>query len=505
MPLGEQLRAAAARHPQKPALIFDQRTWTYGELDAATDRLAAGLIADGIRTGDRVALHFTNGVEIVTAYYACFKIGAIAVPLNTRMIGPELVYVLNHCSARLYLGQPALFAALAPLRAELQTIERYFVSGDASAFAGVEPFAALDADRTPALEAPEVADTAVAAILYTSGTTARPKGVTHTHATLRHLAQAGLDVADGRPDDVAGVALPTCHIFGLSVVIATLMAGNAALMIPRFDPVLVLAQLRDHGVTIFGGLPVMLNALVHCPGAASYDLGKLRACFAGGDAVPTEVHKRFKDTFGVDVTEACGMTEVQPYACNPLYGRGKTGSIGLPAPRTSLRIVDAFDRDVLPGEEGEVLVQSPAMMVGYWNDPDATAATIRDGWLRTGDLARVDGDGYYWFVGRKKEIIIRGGSNISPLEVEEALYQHPAVREVGVVGGPDETFGEIVLAFVSLKTGAAVSEEDLKAFVSTRIAAYKVPAQITFVPDLPKGLTGKVQRKALKELVARSG
>ena len=213
-----------------------------------------------------------------------------------------------------------------------------------------------------------------------------------------------------------------------------------------------------------------------------------------------QVHRRFKETFGVDVTEACGMTEVQPYSVNPLYGRGKVGSIGLPAPRTTLRLVDPFDRDVEPGASGEVLVQSGAMMVGYWNDPQATAATIVDGWMRTGDLARRDEDGFYWFVGRTKEIIVRGGSNISPLEVEEALYQHPAVREVGVVGVPNAELGEVVRAFVALRAGATATAEELKAFVGERLAAYKVPETVTFLPDLPKGLTGKVQRKALKEL-----
>ena len=246
----------------------------------------------------------------------------------------------------------------------------------------------------------------------------------------------------------------------------------------------------------------MLNALVHAPGAASFELPSLRACFAGGDAVATELQRRFKDMFGTDVTEGCGMTEAQPYTANPIGGRGKAGSIGPPAPGATLRLVDPFGRDVPRGEEGEILVQSTGMMIGYWNDPEATAATINDGWLRTGDLARVDEDGYYWFVGRKKEIIIRGGSNISPLEVEEALYQHPAVREVGVVGLPDPALGEVVAAFISLKTAA--TEDDFRQFLAPRMAAYKIPERIYFVPDLPKGLTGKVQRKALKELAARS-
>lgn len=502
MELGNALRKGNAQYPTKTALIVEERTWTYADLDAATDRTAAGLLAQGISPGDRVAVHFTNGFEIVVAYYACFKIGAIVVPLNTRMKGPELQYVLNHCAARLYLGQPGLFAEIAPVRSGIQTVERYFLSGDTTALEGVSPLGELDA--APAdFTFPSVDEDSVAAILYTSGTTARPKGVTHTVRTLCHLANNGIALADTDAADVVGIVVPVCHVFGLGMLVATLTAGTTIVMIPRFDPVFVLEQLQRHKVTLFGGLPIMLNALVNVPGASAFDLSSMRACFAGGDAVPTELQRRFKEAFGVDITEACGMTEVQPYACNPIYGRGKAGAIGLPSPGVTLRLVDLFGSDVAPGEEGEVLVRSSAMMVGYWNDAEATAATIIDGWLKTGDLARVDDDGYYWFVGRKKEIIIRGGSNISPLEVEEAIYKHPAVRESGVIGVPNETLGEMVVAYVSLKSDASISEADLKTFLGTQVAAYKVPESIVFVPDLPKGLTGKVHRKTLKDWASK--
>jgi len=506
MPLADAVRTAATQHPARTALIVEQDRWSFSEFDAVTDRVAARLMASGIAPGDRVALHFTNGFPIAAAYYACFKAGAIAVPLNTRMKRAELAYVLNHSGARLYLGHANLYAELHEGRSGLEQLADVFLTGDLSPFPSVRPLEQLTDPGGPIATAdvtwPVINEDAPAVIMYTSGTTARPKGVTHTHRTLTQLAVTGIAVADVHLNDVSGIVLPTCHIFGLSVLVSTLIAGNTVVMIPRFELPFVLEQLQQHGVTIFGALPVMLNAMLHTPGAATYDLSRLRACFAGGDAVPTEVHRRFKETFRVDVTEACGMTEVQPYAVNPLYGRGKVGSIGLAAPETTLRLVDPFDRDVETGASGEVLVRSGAMMVGYWNDPAATAATIVDGWLRTGDLARLDEDGYYWFVGRTKEIIVRAGSNISPLEVEDALYQHPAVREVGVVGVPNAELGEVVRAFVALKSGATATSEELRAFVGERLAAYKVPESITFLPDLPKGLTGKVQRKALKEMDA---
>ena len=508
MGLGDALRHGAERHPQKLALVTPERSWSFADLDAASTKLAAALLRAGQAPGDRIALHFTNSYELPVCLYACFKAGLIAVPLNTRMKGTELAYVLNHCGARVYLGQASLYGELHDSRGAI-AFDDFFITGDRTPFTNVAAFDTLLEPSAPTVvEAPvhlsDVADDQVAVIMYTSGTTARPKGVTHTHRTLGTMARHGGAVAEAVAGDVTGIVLPACHIFGLSALVSTWLDGNTVVMIPRFDPGLVLEQLQAHRVTIFAALPVMLNALVHHPTAASFDLSAMRVSIAGGDAVATELQRRFKATFGCDVTEACGMTEVQPYACNPLYGRGKIGSIGKAAPGTTLRLVDPFDVDVAAGEPGEVLVRSGATMIGYWNDAENTAATIRNGWLGTGDLARLDEDGYYWFVGRTKEIIIRAGSNISPLEVEEALYQHPAVREVGVVGAPDELLGEVVVAYVALKTGASASETELQDFLSGRLAAYKVPAHIRFVPELPKGLTGKVQRKVLKELASRA-
>jgi len=498
---GRAIRSTASHHPNSLAVIVEEQRWTYAELGAAVDRMAAGLLAFGIKPGDRVALHFTNGIDAILGYEASFRVGAIAVPLNTRMKGPELQYVLNHSGARLYLGEPALFAEIDSVRSGVQSIESYFLSGEVSAASGAGAVADLARSSAGAVF-PDVDEDAVAAILYTSGTTARPKGVTHTVRTLGHIADNSADFARADSSDIVGIVVPVCHVFGLGMLLATLATGGTAVMIPRFEPLFVLEQLRRHSVTIFGALPVMLNAIVNAPGAASFELPSLRACAVGGDAAPTDLQRRFKETFGVDITEGCGMTEAQPYSANPIGGRGKAGSIGLPAKGTTLRVVDPSGRDVPRGEEGEILVRSGSMTIGYWNDPDATAAAISDGWLRTGDLAHVDEDGYYWFVGRKKEIIIRGGSNVSPLEVEEALYHHPAVREAGVVGAPDAVLGEVVTAFIALK--AAATEDDLRQFLAPRIAAYKIPERIYFVPDLPKGLTGKVQRKALKDLAART-
>jgi long-chain acyl-CoA synthetase len=497
MALAEALTRGRDQYPEKTALISGDDRWSYAELDAITDRIGARLIGIGIRPGDRVALHFANRAELVQSYYACFRIGAVAVPLNIRLKGAELEYILNHSGARLYVGQHDLFSEVQGVRSCLNGIERLYLAGSRSDYPDAQPFDELTEPGADGVGFPAVDADAVAAILYTSGTTARPRGVTHTHCTLErtlafHIRNAGLDSTD-----IAAAAASMGHIG--TRMLPTLAVGATLLLIPRFEPEAVLRAMEQHRATQFFGLPWMYNALLLCPGASAFDLSALRWCLAGGDAVPTELQRRFKETFGAEIFEACGMTELVPYCINRQGGARREGSIGQPSAGVALRIVDEIGREVLPGEVGEIIARSEAAMVGYWNDPESTAATLKDGWLYTGDLGKVDADGYYWFVGRKKEIIVRGGSNISPLEVEEALFQHPAVREAGVIGVPHASLGEQVAAYVALNDGVTASVEELQQFLRERLAAYKVPETITFLPELPKGLTGKIHRKTLRD------
>jgi long-chain acyl-CoA synthetase len=505
MALGEAVRQGRERHPEKRALIFEQQSWTYAQLDEVTDRIGASLLRLGIQPGDRVAMHFTNCPELVFGCYACFKIGAVAVPLNTRLKGTEIEYVLRHSGARLFFGQPSLFPEVHSVRSRLPDVERYFVTGDGSAFPGVHPFDELLASVDDGVTLPAVPEDALAVILYTSGTTARPKGVMHSHRSLKRTIATAVEAELTGANETVGIVAPVCHVFALGIqLLPALTLGATVVIIPRPDPESLLRSLAEHRVTVFCGLPVTYQALLDCPAAGTGELGSLKVCVGGGDAVPPELQHRFHETFGVTITEGCGMTEVVPYSINPVFGARKSGSIGPPAPGVSLRLVDDRGADVPEGEVGEVLVKSEATMVGYWQDPEATAATLQEGWLRTGDLARRDEDGYYWFVGRKKEIIIRGGSNISPVEVEGALYEHPAVKEAAVVGVPSPTWGEVVHAYVALQDGTAPSAAELQQFLQERLAAYKVPETIHFLPELPKGTTGKIHRKTLRDRAAGS-
>jgi long-chain acyl-CoA synthetase len=515
MSIVDRIRQARARHPRKKALIVEDRHWTYEQLDEITDQIGASLLRRGIRPGDRVALHFANGAEIVFGYYACFKIGAVAVPLNIRLKGPEIEYIVNHCGVRFFLGHADLFHDVQAVRANLQSVEAYLLAGDQSAFPETESFGELTKgpvagmaflrmlQTAPYPSFPRVTGDAIAVIMYTSGTTARPKGVTHSHATLDQLSADCSTNIGLHGEQLFGCFVPLCHMSGFGLqMLAAFHLGATLLVVPRFEPEAVLRALEEHRANVIFGLPMMYNALVHCPNASEYDLSSLEVCLAGGDAVRTELQRQFKGLFGVGINELHGMTEVCPCFVNTTQDLKKVGSFGQPVVGVSARLVDDLGRDVAPGDVGEILIKSKATMVGYWEDPEATAAALQDGWLRTGDLARLDEDGYYWFVGRKKQIIIRGGSNISPIEVEEAIGRHPSVKEVGVVGAPDATWGEIVQAYVTLKDGALTSEPELQWFLRDRIAAYKIPAAIYFLTELPKGLTGKIDRRALRDRAA---
>ena len=496
MTLHATLQEGAKAFPDRCWLRFVDACWSYAEGDAWCEKIAQGLVKQGIRPGDRVGLLFTNCPELVFCYFACFKIGAVAVPLNTRFQVAESVYALNHCGAKILIGQPDLVAPLREARGELISVERIFVTCDG--LPGDEAFSALISEAH--VDLPAIAQDELAVVLYTSGTTSRPKGVIHSHATLRRQSANYSAVLGAATYAECLVSLPLCHCAGLSVGLlsATEMGGTITIL-PAFEPGAVLRAIPRYRITFAGGLPVMINALVNYPDAASYDLSSLKSFIAGGDCVPMQLQKRFKDLFGIVVDELCGMTEVM-YCNQPVnLGQRRPGSVGKPFGDVRIRLEDADGNEVPDGEVGEIVVHSGAVTLGYWNDPENTKAALRGGWMHTGDLARRDADGFIWFAGRSKDIIIRGGSNISPGEVEDVLYTHPAVYEAGVVGVPCNELGQRVRAYVALRPGAHATDKDLIAWAAKSIAAYKVPESIEFVAALPKGLTGKVQRKALRD------
>jgi acyl-CoA synthetase (AMP-forming)/AMP-acid ligase II len=492
------------RARDKIALWFDDQHWTYAALDETADRIAAALAAAGARCGDRVALFLPNCPELVLSYLACFKLGAVSVPLNYRYRQPEAQYALEHSGSATLIVHASLVGEVEKLPLVAMGVARRYLTGQ-----GTRPdFAAFDellAGPPSAVPQPTFTEDQPAAILYTSGTTARPKGVTYTHRTLGHNCTIQAASFAFTPADVHLISTAACHAAAFTgQLLPGLHSGGTCVLTHLPTPEQVVHAIQTRRVSRAQMLPASLEDLVeylehHHPG----DLTSWRCCTAGGDVVPLDLHTRFRRITGFDITELYGMTEVLSCISNPPFGAKTLGSIGLPVQQTQCRVVDKADRDVPTGETGELLVQSRAMMVGYWNNPEATAEALHGGWMHTGDLVRRDAKGFFWFVSRKKEIIIRGGSNISPLEVEEVIDQHPAVYLSCVVGAPDKHYGEIVAAYVSLREDATSrpTAEELRQFVAERIAAYMVPERITILPDLPLSPTGKVDRKRLHALV----
>jgi long-chain acyl-CoA synthetase len=337
-------------------------------------------------------------------------------------------------------------------------------------------------------------------ILYTSGTTGQPKGAELTHANLDGNAEVVCSTLTRiGPGDVVLGALPLFHSFGQTAAMnATLRGGGCLALLPRFDPGQALETMQSLGVTVFLGVPTMYGAMLNLPGHERYDLGSLRTCISGGQSLPVELLRGFEQQFGCKILEGYGLSETSPVACQNRPDRERRpGSIGIPVEGTKMRIVGDAGEELPDGEVGEIVIRGPNVMKGYWRRPDATAEAIRDGWLHSGDLGRRDPDGYFYVVDRKKDLIIRGGYNVYPREVEEVLYEHPDVAEAAVVGLPDPTHGEEIGAAVVLREGASASPEDLREHVRSQLASYKYPRKVWLLGELPKGPTGKILKREI--------
>ena len=490
--MGGMLRHAARKSPQKPAVICGDQVVSYEVLDRSTDALALWLLREGLEIGDRVAIHWCNSVEVVTLFYACFKAGLIAVPLNNRLKAAEIAYILRHSKAKLCFSQSELAPLCEEVRMQCADLEDIYTE-----------LPQLDTSESDKFALPDITPDRVAAILYTSGTTARPKGVMHTHVSLIGGAEMMASLGVGEVDSLLAVT-QLMHIGALScVLLPGISCGKTVVLLPAFDAAQSLDLIERWRCSYLFILPAMLQFVVEEQGRNPRDVSSMRLCIAGGDTVPVALQERFRDLFGASVRELYGMTETVPVTCIR-EGAIRIGSVGPALDIVETRVADQAGNVLVDGQIGELQVQSPANCVGYWDDPRATADTFDDGWLRTGDLVRRDPDKFFWFAGRVKQIIIRGGSNISPQEVEEVLYRHPAVLEAGVIGLPDPVYGEKVIAFVALRDGFTAGEEELRDLVRSVIADYKTPERIVFLPVLPKGLTGKVQRRDLKTLALTS-
>ncbi len=487
--LSLNLTRSAARRPDGVAIRADDDELTFAGLDEASARAATALSERGVQPGDRVAIMLANVPAFAILYFAVLRAGAIAVPMNPLLKAREVEYYLTDSGARIILtGQAS--ADEVGAGAQAAGGEVVVVGPNAAELTGSEPMA----------DVVEREDDDTAVILYTSGTTGKPKGAELTHANLARNAEvtARTLVTLGDEDVVMG-CLPLFHVFGQTCGLNAAVATGATLtLIARFDPAKALEVIQRDKVTVFEGVPTMYAAMLHLPERGDYDTSSLRTCISGGSAMPVEVMRRFEEALGCIVLEGYGLSETSPVASfNHPGAERKPGSIGTPIEGVELRLVDDEGAPVAPGESGEIAVRGHNIMKGYWNRPDETAEATKDGWFVTGDIGTVDEDGYYFIVDRKKDVIIRGGLNVYPREVEEVLFEHPAVAEAAVVGLAHDSMGEEIGAAVALKPGASATPEELREFVRTRLAAYKYPRKVWIVDTLPKGPTGKVLRRSV--------
>jgi long-chain acyl-CoA synthetase len=487
--LAKNLTDTTRVHAGRVAVRVDNAAMTYRALDDASARVAGLLRERGLEPGDRVGLMLPNVAEVPVVYYGILRAGGVVVPMNPLLKAREVAYYLGDSGAGLVFAWHA-FAAEAQAGAEQASAELIVVDE--------ADFPDLLATAAPAGDVADRQDEDTAVILYTSGTTGHPKGAELTHGNLiSNTEVARTDIVRARPDDVIFGGLPLFHVFGQTVALNVAVAAGACLtLLPRFDPAHALRIVAGHRVTVFEGVPTMYVALLHQPDRADYDVSTLRMCISGGAALPVEVLRGFEDAFGCTVLEGYGLSETSPVASFNHPGRErKPGSIGTPIRDVRMRVVDNADHEVPQGEVGEIVIRGPNVMKGYWERPEATAEAVRDGWFHTGDLARVDEDGYFFIVDRKKDLIIRGGYNVYPREIEEVLYEHPAVAEAAVIGLPHSSLGEEVAAAVALKPGATVTAGELRDYVKSQVAAYKYPRHLWIVDVLPKGPTGKIQKR----------
>ncbi len=495
--LADLLRPTVAVQPERTALIGSGQTWTYGQLDETAARLAGLWLAEGLEAGDRVATFLPNRPEALLTYLACFRAGFTAVPINYGNRVPQLNYTLRHSGSQVLVAHADRLGEVAECEAAKGLT--LIVVGSQGAERGWRSFSdCLSSTLSEELPTDFRADD-LAIIFYTSGTTSRPKGVTYTRAALTAGISKFLARVPLRSDDVALVAAPVNRPFALRTqVLPILHAGGTLVFLEKLTPTDYLAALRQPPAkTFLAAIPPVLHQVVHHADVRPSDFAGLRLCISGADKVPLELHQSFRALTGVELTEQCGMTETGMYALNPPFGRKKAGSIGLPMYGVSVCVVDASGNDVPAGQVGEIIVNSSLAMDGYWNDTAQTRKALRQGWIWTGDLGRFDEDGYLWFMGRKKDIIVRDGANISPSEVEETLLDHPAIAEACVVGATDAVHGQTVHGFVTLRAAARVDEEELLRFAEGRLPRQVVLERIHIVTDFPRTGAGKTDRDRL--------
>lgn len=517
MNLSTRLQETAKIAAGKTAYYFMGQGTTYAELDGAITKFASGLEKLGVKQGDHVALLLGNSPHFVIGLYGALRLGATVIPVNPIYTADEIGYILNNGDVKLVVALDMAIPLAEKVHAFLPKVEKFVFCETSeygisqhnveslTLYSKMKSFTEVIASGDLTYQGPELKDDDTAIILYTSGTTGKPKGAMLTHKNLYSNASDVGDYLRMNDQDRVITTLPMFHVFCLTVALnAPLLSGATLLIAPKFSPKEIFELAKEYEATVFAGVPTMYNFLYQYSEGSPEDFKSLRLCISGGASLPVALLNNFEKKFNVRVSEGYGLSEASPVTCfNPLDRPRKAGSIGTSILHVENKIVNELGEELPVGAVGELIVSGPNVMKGYYKMPEETAAAIRDGWLYTGDLARMDEDGYFYIVDRKKDLIIVGGFNVYPREVEEVLYNHPDVVEAAVLGVPDSNLGEAVKCYVVCKN-PNTTEEQLLEYCREHLAKYKVPASIEFLEELPKNTTGKILRRALKTQITQT-
>jgi long-chain acyl-CoA synthetase len=531
MNVGSGIEDNVKRFGEYEALCFEGKWHTNVEINRNANRLGNALKGLGLGRGDRVAIQMPNSPEILSAFPAIYKIGAVVVPLNPLLRPDQASYIYRDCGAKAIITSSDFVVRVLEAQKQTPNLEHVILT-DRDDVPGTVSYPGIMSTNSDTLTIEHTDNDDVAALIYTAGTTGPPKGVVHTHYSLyinalffyeyvlvhrsltlqlnsRALNPKTLQLNEAN-QRVSGVnramvslgVLPLSHSFGIAFANTSNFVGGKSILLRWWNVEEALKAIQTFRVTQMAAVPTMYIQMLEFPELDKYDLSSLEDCQCGAAPLPVEVALKWKQKVGVDIREGWGLTESgatttgQPGDLPPRYG-----SIGKCLLKcNTIKVFDERDQELPPGQRGEIVIKGPTLMKGYWNLPEETAKTIKDGWFHTGDLGYVDEDGYFYITGRKKDIIIRGGENVSPVEVEEVLLQHPAVAEAGVVGIPDAVYGEEIKAFVVIKPGKRANEEELIAFCKDRLPTFKSPKKVQFMKSLPRNILGKVLRAELRQL-----
>lgn len=499
MLIGDIVSKTAAEKGDKTAAVLDDRSISYNQLETESNQLAHGLIDLGIKPADMVSIMLPNSIEFLISYLGVIKSGATMVPLNISFKKAAVEYILNNSEAKIVITSEKFIDLIKSC--ELEYLQKIIlVDGEKSE--DYLSLSELEGNEKSLPELQNINEKYTAACLYTSGTTGEPKGAMLSHHNLIFDTKKTIEHLKVDDSDRYICVLPMFHAFAETVcMLMPMFLGAEIVIVDRFLPEKVLKTIQERNVTFFAGVPTMYSALLNVKNKDDYDLSNLNLCISGGAAMPQQTMEDFEDQFNVKILEGNGPTEASPVAyVNPVDGERKSGSVGLPIPETEVKIVDDNDNELPTGEIGEIIVKGEHIMKGYFKKPEQTEETLKGGWLHTGDLGKMDEDGYVYIVDRKKDMINVGGMNVYPREIEEQLYKHPKIEAAAVVATKDELRGEIPKAVIVLKEGETADEREIKKYCMKHFANYKIPKLVDFIDKLPKNATGKIDKKELSDI-----